>query len=138
MRVKLPRLDSDNQRRREIAQSYLNRILNPVIKLPDYMQSATDLINNENVWHLFVIRNHERDRLKQYLDEHGIQTLIHYPTPPHLQKAYREYSNMTFSLTEQIHNEVLSLPISQVMTKDEANEVIKVINSFSTNPCCFR
>ena len=138
LRVKLPRLDSDNQRRREIAQSYLNRILNPVIKLPDYMQSATDLINNENVWHLFVIRNHERDRLKQYLDEHGIQTLIHYPTPPHLQKAYREYSNMTFSLTEQIHNEVLSLPISQVMTKDEAHEVIKVINSFSTNPCCFR
>jgi dTDP-4-amino-4,6-dideoxygalactose transaminase len=130
LRVKLPRLDSDNQRRREIAQSYLNGIVNPTIKLPNCFQSATDFINNDNVWHLFVIRNHERDRLKRYLDEHGIQTLIHYPIPPHLQKAYREYSNMTFNLTEQIHNEVLSLPISQVMTKDEANEVIKAVNSF--------
>lgn len=130
LRVKLPRLDSDNQRRREIAQTYLNGIVNPNIDLPRYIQSMPDLIIEDNVWHLFVIRNLERDRLKQYLDEQGVQTLIHYPIPPHLQRAYREFSNLTFSLTERIHNEVLSLPISQVLTKDEANKVIDAVNSF--------
>ena len=130
LRVKLPRLDSANHKRREIAQSYLEGIVNPKIKLPGYMQRDPDKIKEDNVWHLFVIRNHERDRLKQYLDVHGIQTLIHYPIPPHLQRAYREFSKMPLNLTERIHNEVLSLPISQVMTKDEAYEVIDTVNSF--------
>lgn len=86
--------------------------------------------SKEHVWHLFVIRTDKREKLKQYLLDNGIQTLIHYPIPPHKQKAYRYYNHLSFPMTENIHEEVLSLPISPVMTEDEVATVIKIINQF--------
>lgn len=83
-----------------------------------------------HVWHLFVIRHFERDKLRQTLEDHDIQTLIHYPVPPHKQRALIEYSNLDLPITEMIHREVLSLPISQVMTIDEAEKVVKIINKY--------
>jgi dTDP-4-amino-4,6-dideoxygalactose transaminase len=83
-----------------------------------------------NVWHLFVIRHPQRDKLQHYLTEHGIQTLIHYPIPPHKQKAYKEWNNLSFPITEKIHNEVLSLPISPVMTEEEVLQVVEKVNEW--------
>jgi len=124
--VKLIGLDKDNQRRCEIAQQYNCKINNPDIILP--LPGRTGL---EHVWHLYVIRCSKRDALQSFLTEHGIQTLIHYPVPPHKQLAYKELNHLSFPITEQIHQEVLSLPISPVMTDDEVNKVIQAVNSFN-------
>jgi len=142
LRVKLPCLDTDNQRRRVIAGFYAKNIINPGIILPRVCHNISGSMISGNstddqitgalnhVWHLYVVRCCERDRLKKYLDENGIQTLIHYPVPPHKQKAYAEYVKLSFPVTEKIHREVLSLPISQVMTQDEAAQVVRVINNY--------
>jgi dTDP-4-amino-4,6-dideoxygalactose transaminase len=151
LRVKLPRLDADNQRRREIAQYYLENIKHPEIILPWPLNPGYEILTTHNsqltthnssltsrhsplsashVWHLFVIRTQQRDRLQQYLTEHGIQTLIHYPIPPHKQKAYKDFNKTLLPITEKIHSEVLSLPISQVMSMSEAVEVAEAINHF--------
>jgi len=142
LRVKLPRLDSDNKLRRVIAGYYASNISNPQIILPginnpDFNARKSDsnahdslLAALNHVWHLFVVRHPERDRLKQFLEEKGIQTLIHYPVPPHKQRAYTEYSSLELPVTEKIHREVLSLPISQVMTLDEAGKVVEIVNKF--------
>lgn len=142
LRIKLPRLDLDNQQRRKIAQYYTDHINNPQVILPGITcqkhessnpsSNIQDTVLNalNHVWHLFVIRHPERNRLRQYLEDNDIQTLIHYPTPPHLQKAFSEFSQLKLPVTEQIHRDVLSLPISQVMTLDDAEEVVKVINDF--------
>jgi dTDP-4-amino-4,6-dideoxygalactose transaminase len=143
LRVKLPRLDEDNARRREIAGYYFNNITNPEIILPNNRQSTADnsqpqpgvnlspfSFNLSHVWHLFVIRHPERDRLQQYLTDNGIQTLIHYPVPPHKQSAYREWNSLSFPVTEKIHREVLSLPVSQLMEETEAMKVTEIINKF--------
>jgi len=143
LRIKLSRLDSDNQHRRKIASYYTTnindeRIILPGLCVPEYralnpnIQTPGTVLNTlSHVWHLFVIRHPERDSLKQYLEKHDIQTLIHYPIPPHKQRAYFEYAYLNLPVTEQIHREVLSLPISQVMTQDEAEQVVRVINSFN-------
>lgn len=130
LRVKLPRLDADNQKRREIAQYYLENIKHPEIILPltDYRLPVTGYL--QHTWHLFVIRHPRRDELQKYLSDNGIQTLIHYPIPPHKQKAYKEWNQLSLPITEKIHNEVLSLPVSQVMTDNEVEEVVRVINGF--------
>jgi dTDP-4-amino-4,6-dideoxygalactose transaminase len=128
LRVKLPRLDSDNQYRREIAQYYIDNIKQSGIILPGNRQQVSD--KQDNVWHLFVIRSSCRSELQKYLTINNIQTLIHYPIPPHKQKACIELSGSTLPVTEKIHEEVLSIPISQVMPKDEASRVIEVINKF--------
>ena len=83
-----------------------------------------------HVWHVFVVRTQERERLQKYLEENGIQTNIHYPTPPHHQLAYQEYKDMSFPITEQIHAQVLSLPISPVLTDEEVKKVIEVLNEW--------
>lgn len=127
LRVKLPRLDADNQRRREIARYYCENIKNPDIILP--LRPPPSALRH--VWHLFVIRHPQRDKLQKYLLDNGIQTLIHYPIPPHKQLAYREWNNLSLPVTEKIHNEVLSLPVSQVMTEDEVDRVVKIINSYT-------
>jgi dTDP-4-amino-4,6-dideoxygalactose transaminase len=106
LRVKLRHLDQEIEARREIAHSYLQGINNPLIQRP-YCSDGDD-----HVFHLFVIRCKERDKLQAYLQEKGIQTLIHYPIPPHKQKAYPELSHLNLPITEAIHNEVLSLPMS--------------------------
>ena len=131
LRVKLPRLDSDNQRRREIAQYYLENIKHSDIILPKTLNAQRSTLNAlDHVWHLFVIRTPHRDRFQQYLTDIGIQTLIHYPIPPHKQLAYKEWNRLSFPITEQIHKEVISLPISQVMNDDEVKVVVKKINAF--------
>jgi len=124
LRVKLPRLDADNQRRREIARYYIENIKHPDIILP----KVTDWDNH--VFHIFPIRCVQRDALQNYLTEQDIQTLIHYPIPPHKQKAYREWNKLNFPITEKIHEEILSLPISPVMADKEIYTVINCINNF--------
>jgi dTDP-4-amino-4,6-dideoxygalactose transaminase len=131
LRVKLPRLDFDNQRRRQIAQYYFNSIKSLEIVLPSVSDIKNDPCEKEHVWHLFVIRTLFRDKLQKYLADNDIQTLIHYPLPPHKQKAYKELIHFSLPICEKIHNEVLSLPISQVMTEDEVGEVAKRINKFN-------
>jgi dTDP-4-amino-4,6-dideoxygalactose transaminase len=133
LRVKLKRLDADNQRRHEIAQFYCENIANRDIILPVYTANfKLETLNSKlaHVWHLFVIRHPQRDKLQKYLAENGIQTLIHYPIPPHKQLAYNELNDLSFPVSEQIHEEVLSLPISQMMTIREAKLVSDEINAF--------
>lgn len=125
LNVKIKYLDTENQLRKEIAQFFIENIKNNTIILP---QLPT---NNTHVWHLFVIRTSQRDKLKQYLDEKGIQTLIHYPIPPHQQQAYPELNHLSFPITEQIHSEVLSLPISPVMTQEEIRLIVDTINAYT-------
>ena len=125
LNVKLPHLDQENQRRREIAQRYLSEIKNPKIGLPFYDNSQN------HVFHLFVIRTKNRTELQVYLTENGIQTQIHYPIPPHKQKALKDFNHLSFPLTEQIHNEVLSLPMSPVLTDEEVGFVIEILNRWT-------
>ncbi len=124
LNIKLPNLPVENERRREIAQRYLNEISNPKIALPKVKN-----IDN-HVFHLFVIRTTNRNDLQQYLTENGIETLIHYPIPPHKQQAMKAYNSLSFPITEKIHNEVLSLPISPVLTDNEVDEIINAINKY--------
>lgn len=123
--VKLKYIDADNHKRRRIAEQYISGMKNDKIVLPVLPSDP-----NGHVWHLFVIRTANREKFQKYLTENGIQTLIHYPIPPHKQKAYRYYNHLTFPTTEKIHEEVLSLPISPVMEEDEIHNVIHAINSF--------
>lgn len=122
--VKLKYLDADNARRREIAQFYRENIVNPKIILPQVYDE------NAHVWHVFVVRTDNRDALQKHLESNGIQTNIHYPTAPHHQGAYSEFKNMSLPVTEKIHREVISLPISPVMTDDEVKKVVEIVNSF--------
>jgi len=129
LRTKLPRLDSDNQRRREIAKYFLKNIKNPEIILPSQnLEFGTWNLELSHVWHLFIIRTTNRVQLQQYLTNKGVQTLIHYPVPPHKQLAYREWNEWNYPITEQIHEEVLSLPISQVITEEEVKRIVDIIN----------
>lgn len=140
LRVKLPHLEENNLHRSEIARYYIDHISNPCVVLPkdlnwDFsMQSKTDhedgikAMGLSHVWHLFVIRHSDREILQKRLSGHGIQTLIHYPVAPHKQQALKEMKGMRLPVTEKIHNEVLSLPISQVMTMEEVSEVVKAVN----------
>jgi len=129
LRVKLPRLDMDNQRRREMVQYYLDHIIHPDITLPVIQASAVQSLNH--VWHLFVIRHPRRDQLQQYLNDQGIQTLIHYPIPPHRQHAYKGWSELDLPVTEHIHSTVLSLPVSPVMSSDEIRQIVETINHYT-------
>lgn len=122
--VKLPHLDSDNARRREISKYYRENITNPEIILPKAYDEMA------HVWHIFAIRTENRDKLQKYLEEKGIQTLIHYPTPPHKQGAYSEWANQSYPISEEIHRTILSLPISPVMTDEEVKKVVDVVNNY--------
>lgn len=122
--IKLQHLDTDNNLRREVARYYLDNIKQPDIILP----VITDW--NAHVFHLFTVRCKKRDELQNHLTKHEIQTLIHYPIPPHKQKCYQKWNSLSFPITEQIHKEELSLPISPVMTKEEIEEVVNAINIF--------
>lgn len=124
LNVKLPHLNKENKRRREIAKYYLSGIKNEKVVLPFYDDSEN------HVFHLFVIRTNNRKDLQEYLLQNNIQTLIHYPVPPHQQKAFAAWNNWSFPVTEQIHREVLSLPISPVMTDVEIDFVIEVLNRY--------
>ncbi len=146
--IKLNYLDSENQKRREIAEFYCNNINNPKIILPladltnnsQFKIQNPELIANnsqftihnylQHIWHLFVIRTENRNDFQTYLTNNGIQTIIHYPVPPHKQQAYKEWNNLSFPISEKIHEQVLSLPISPVMTDNEVEYVVNAINKF--------
>ena len=129
LRVKLPRLDADNHRRRRIAQYYLENIIKSEIILPSNQQSATS--NLEHIWHLFVIRHRHRDELQKYLTYNGVQTLIHYPVPPHKQKAYKEWNNFNLPITEKLQGEVLSLPISPIIPYADTQILVEFLNKYN-------
>ena len=122
--VKLKHLDSDNNKRREISKYYRENIKNPKIILPETYDEKS------HVWHIFAVRTKNRDEFQKYLKNKEIQTIIHYPTPPHKQGAYKEWNDLSFSITEEIHNTILSLPISPVMTDSEVEKVVEVVNEY--------
>ena len=131
--VKLKHLDDEIKRRREVASAYAKGIKNPLITLPIDDQ-ATDVANFEqHVWHVFVIRCEKRDELQKYLQEQGIQTLIHYPIPPHKQEAYTELKDKNYLISELIHEQVLSLPIGPTVSNQEVQSVIEACNLFTGN-----
>lgn len=122
--VKLAHLDEDNARRRAIASRYRAEIVNPLITLPQaYAEEA-------HVWHIFAVRAPNREALISHLESSDIQTNIHYPTPPHKQGAYSEWAGRSYPITEKIHREVVSLPMSPVLSDDEVSKVIEVVNGF--------
>ena len=125
LNVKLNYIEDENARRQAIAARYIAEIKNDKIILPI---NPIDVKNH--VWHLFVVRTENRTHLQNYLLENGVQTLIHYPIPPHKQEAYKALNIDSYPITEKIHNEVLSLPISPVMTDEEVTMVINLINKF--------
>lgn len=125
LNVKLHYLDRENARRREIAKYYINNINNPDIILPGY-----PVDEKAHVWHLFVVRTQNRQKLQEYLTQQEIQTLIHYPVPPHKQQAYAELNHLSLPITEQIHREALSLPISPVLTYEEAKIIVEALNNY--------
>lgn len=124
LRVKLKYLGKEILNRQKTAAYYLTNIQNNNILLPVVRAE------NNHVWHLFVIRTDQRDRLQEYLKLNSIQTLIHYPIPPHKQNAYKEWRAMSYPISEQLHNEVLSLPISGIQSLEETKKIVSIINKF--------
>ena len=124
LNIKLKYIEKDIFARRQVANFYLENITNPSITLPE-------VINKDgHVWHLFVVRTKKRKYLEKFLVDNGIQTLIHYPIAPNKQNAYKEFNNLNFSITERIHSEVLSLPLSPVMEKEEITKIVQILNKF--------
>lgn len=121
--VKLKYLDKENKRRREIAELYLENINNKKLTLPKGDGTS-------HVWHLFVVSTKNRDKFFKHLLNNGIEPLIHYPLPPHKQKAYSEWRELNFPITEEIHNIVISLPLHPAMISKEISKVIKTCNTF--------
>ena len=123
--VKLRHLEEDNRLRQQVAAYYYDRIKNPMITLP------TRLPDENNVYHLFPILCERRDELQQYLTKHSVQTLIHYPIPPHQQECYSGmWPDASLPITEKLAKQELSLPISQVMTTEEMSMVVELVNAF--------
>lgn len=131
--IKLKYLDEDNARRKVIAERYISEIDNHKITIPGVTnaKSAKAIYAlGDNVWHIFPILCAERDRLQEYLLDKGVQTAIHYPIPPHRQKAYSDWNSLQLPITEKIHREELSLPCNQTMTDKDVDEVIRLVNAF--------
>ncbi|OLQ89950.1 aminotransferase [Vibrio ponticus] len=124
LRVKLKYLDYETNRRREIADNYLTKIVNKRITLPVYLQPMS------HVWHLFVIQTESRTELINYLNANGVQTLVHYPIPPHKQQAYSELNSVKLPITECIHEKILSLPIDPTMNESDVMSIIDIVNGF--------
>ena len=125
LRVKLSKLELETQHRRSIAAIYLQNIHHPAVQLPQVASPE------QHVWHLFVIRTGQRTALQQHLAAQGIQTLIHYPIPPHQQQAYAEWNAQSYPLTEAMHQEVLSLPMGPTLSEGEALQVAAAVNGFN-------
>ncbi|MDU4842084.1 MAG: DegT/DnrJ/EryC1/StrS family aminotransferase [Leclercia adecarboxylata] len=124
LRVKLTMLDNDIKIRQEIAQRYLSEIKNPLLELP-FIEKMEN-----HVWHLFVVKTTKREALQNWLKQNNIQSLIHYPIPPHKQNAYKEMKSLVLPLTEKIHSQVLSIPMDPTMTDADISSVIKALNGF--------
>ena len=126
LNVKLQYLDDDNNLRKQVAREYLARIKNPNVVLPSVFNW------DANVFHIFPIRADKRNELQMFFADKGIQTLIHYPIPPHKQDCYREWNKLSSPVSERIHKEELSLPISPVLKNEDMMKIIEVINSFDS------
>tara|TARA_R100000935_G_scaffold58815_1_gene98196 strand:- start:8838 stop:9941 length:1104 start_codon:yes stop_codon:yes gene_type:complete len=125
LNVKLKYIQEDILKRRKAANYYLENIKNPKIILPEVLNQ------DAHVWHLFIVKTSKRTELQTYMNDNGVETLIHYPVPPHKQKAYNEYNKLSYPITEKIHDEVLSLPLSAVISENEIEKVVLKINSFN-------
>jgi dTDP-4-amino-4,6-dideoxygalactose transaminase len=124
LRVKLKYLDEDTASRRKVAAAYRRGIRNPKLALPSCAEEMA------HVWHLFVVRCSEREAFQRHLAQHGVGSLIHYPVPPHKQPAYAEFASRELPITEQIHREVVSLPMSPTLTSNQVEHVIAAANAF--------
>lgn len=135
LRVKLKYLDYENQKRREIAQYYCENIINADIVLPSLSSSLCHPLSQSlnHVWHQFVIQYADRDYLQHYLLMNGINTMIHYPVPPHKQAAYLSMRNLKLSIAERIHNCVISLPINVTLKTDDLDLIIKYLGNLYKN-----
>lgn len=125
--VKLKYLDEDNQRRQKLAAFYYEHISNPLITLPSRLK------DENNVYHQFPIFCEYRDKLQEHLNTKGIQTLIHYPIPPHKQECYSQWNHLSMPITEKIHREELSIPMNPCITQDEAKTIVDALNRFGVN-----
>jgi dTDP-4-amino-4,6-dideoxygalactose transaminase len=125
LRVKLQQLDAANEKRRAAAAFYLQHITNEKLTLPTVVHPEG------HVWHLFVVKVEERDRFQQYLEANGVQTVIHYPVPPHKQPAYKEWEQQSYPVSESLHRQVISLPLSDVMTEEELATVSQIVDAFN-------
>ena len=125
LNIKLKYLDQENDVRKNIALRYCTEIKNPKIELPIAPENSRG-----HVWHLFVIKTNNRDDLQNYLEQNGIQTLIHYPIPPHKQVCYPEYNGFSFPITENLHKHVLSIPLNQILTEQEVTFIINKLNHY--------
>lgn len=123
--AKLEKLDATNARRRAFAECYLDKIDNPLLALPRAADAGS------HVWHLFAVRTAERERFRKHLDDRGIETMIHYPIPPHRQLAYKEWDHLSFPISEEIHRTVVSIPLHHMLTDAQVAEIIRACNSFS-------
>ena len=121
LNVKLRHLDADNQWRQAVADYYINNVKHPEIILPT---------PSDSVYHIFPILCERRDELQQYLKENGVETMIHYPIPPHKQACYKEWNDLSFPITEQIHRQELSLPCYPTLKKEEADQIVSLLNRF--------
>ncbi|XKG66911.1 DegT/DnrJ/EryC1/StrS family aminotransferase [Mesobacillus maritimus] len=124
--VKLKHLDEDNEKRRKIAEYYLNHITNERLILP-HIENHDRL---SHVWHLFVVRTNTRDHFQEYLTKNNIQTVIHYPIAPNKQEAYREWRGNHFPISELIHNTVISLPISPILDLEDVKSITNIVNKY--------
>lgn len=129
LRVKLRHLESEIAARRQVANDYINGIKNDALVLP-MMPNASPLTNTRHVWHLFIIRCQPREALQKHLADHGVQTLIHYPIPPHQQQAYKQWPKKCLRLTEYMHEQVLSLPMGPTLNDWQCRKVVDACNSF--------
>jgi len=131
LRIKLLHLEEEINYRRKLAAYYSNHLDPDKFILPKLIDNSKPIIDNvTHSWHLYVIRHPERDRLQKYLYSKGIESIIHYPIPPHKQKAYQEFSYLSLPVTEKISKEVLSLPISQVQTVEDTERIVRILNEF--------
>lgn len=124
LRVKLHHLNGETARRQEIAKRYISEINNPLVILPK-VETET-----EHVWHLFVVRCEQREALQNWLSQNDVQTLVHYPIPPHKQTAYSELNYLSKPITEMLHEQVISLPLDPAMDNEAVTQVIQLVNEF--------
>ncbi len=122
--IKLKKLDADNEKRRQLASRYLSEIRNEKIKLPFYSGGK------DHVFHQFVLLTNERDALMHYLNKAGVGTLIHYPIPPHRQKALKKFDHLSFPISEKIHNNIISIPLNPTLTVEDQKTIIELINAY--------
>lgn len=129
LNIKLKKLDSDNQVRRDIADYYLQNIVNENVSLPFNKNVAVKNLLS-HVWHVFTIRVENRSVFQQYLTDNGVQTIIHYPVPPHKQPAYQDWNELSYPISELIHAQIISLPISPIMQSADVKSVAEIVNRY--------